>query len=136
VVNYGDNFLVGAETEQELIALLETLKTAIGRGSHGRLSVTDVSPPRPVGQGIAFLGYFIRIRGGEIYVRPARHNFSKFCCRVGDLLGEGSYAFNLERAHRYASSWLASFALWENRDKICRRIFNRYLGPVLELEPT
>jgi hypothetical protein len=62
--NYADNFVILAKTTKAMQASSETLKRLLSEHPAGPLTLTTKTAPRPLSQGINFLGYRIMRRQG------------------------------------------------------------------------
>jgi hypothetical protein len=77
VMNYGDNFYIGARTKEELFQKIQTLLASFARGSVQPL-VFDLKLARRVDWGFNCLGYKMKITRYGTEVRPSNVNLRKF----------------------------------------------------------
>jgi hypothetical protein len=118
IVAYGDNCLLLAKEESDLVTMTEALETALKAHPVGLLT-----PKRKrflPGQRVEFLGhYLIPQPDGKIRVEPSEENWKKFESDMRWQLKRLKYKklsaaarFRTEqKARRYVRSWMAAFCL-------------------------
>ncbi len=112
VVCYADNITVFTHTEEEAIAVRDTLIRAIARGPAGNLRFGKKEVVRAT-EGFAFLGYELRVVRGEAVATPTDDNQVKIFSRFHRHVERQQY----ERARQCVRRWAAQFDLWPTIDE-------------------
>jgi len=118
IVAYGDNCLLLAKKESDMVTMMQTLETALKAHPVGLLT-----PKRKLfhpGQPVEFLGHRLTLQSsGKIRVEPSQKNWEKFERKIKRQLNRLKYeklsaAKRLreqKKAKRYVRSWMAAFCL-------------------------
>jgi hypothetical protein len=120
VLTYADNILLMAKQAKEAVSMRKALYSALKTHPAGPLLPNNPKIYKP-GQAIDFLGYTLRLDGGEYRIDPSAKNYSKFKARFAKKLkgvSADGIPIRVRRARladlrAYVSSWSSAFALWE-----------------------
>jgi hypothetical protein len=115
LVNYADNFVLLANSREQLEAAVQSLQDAFARHPAGELRLLSDGVKR-LCDGVVFLGYKHKRVKGKVTCVPLEKNTSKFLHRVRHLalrvLVNGADPLCLRR---YVLSWASAFRDWECR---------------------
>jgi hypothetical protein len=115
LVNYADNFVLLANSREQLEAAVQSLQDAFARHPAGELRLLS-DGVRRLSDGFVFLGYKHKRVRGKVTCVPLERNMSKLLSRVRHLalrvLVDGA---DPRRLRRYVLSWASAFRDWEAR---------------------
>lgn len=118
IVAYGDNCLLLAKEESDLVTMTEALETAFKAHPVGL-----ITPKRKLfnpGQPVEFLGHCLTPQsGGKTRIEPSQKNWEKFERKMKRQLNRLKYeklsaaerSREQKKAKRYVRSWMAAFCL-------------------------
>jgi hypothetical protein len=119
LLNYSDNFLLLADSEQALEKGIEKLMAAVGKLPGGKFKLKLQSQGHAAG-GFTFLGHTFEMAGGKVRISPCVFNEQSIygagnwlASDVACAMGSGDEARALEYVRAYCArvkGWLAAFA--------------------------
>jgi len=117
VTNYADNIVLHATTKADLASRIETLRCSLEELPGGPLPVKTPVIYEP-GQSVAFLGYVLKPKNGQVIIEPSEKNLTTFRREFKRRWNRVLKASAQERSQRieslrqYVRTWSASFSLW------------------------
>jgi len=136
VVAYADNILLQAQSENEAVDMLSSLRLALKSHPAGPLMPSSITWFKP-GEQVRFLGYHIKKKDGAYKAAPLPERYREFKRRVQrkieyierDKTSPKHKAVATKELIKYVKAWTAAYTLWEQRDQVRAKYLKRIGTP-------